>query len=185
MKCRILPSCLWLRQRSSSQGLSLLEVIVVVVIVGILAAIAAPSWLKYVANQRVTAARDEVRQGILLAQSSAIAHRSSWRFSIREIDDHLAWAIHPDSVDWSDVTVWNTLHSTVIFYDKDTTMVSKDGTYYVRFNYRGDVAYRLSTVTFDSVDGSATNKCVVISTLIGATRKGQEQLYPNGERYCY
>ncbi len=155
------------------------------VIIGILAAIATPSWLKYVANRRVTAVRDEVRQGILSAQSAAIAHRSSWRFSIREVDDHLAWAIHPNTITWQEVTVWNALHPSVTFYDSDTTMVSSGGTHYVRFNYRGDVAYRLSTVTFDSRDGTATNKCVVISTIIGATRKGQEHLHPNGKRYCY
>jgi Tfp pilus assembly protein FimT len=160
-------------------------VLTVVAIIGILAAIATPSWLQYVANRRVTAARDEIHLGITSAQSLAIANRGSWRFSIRDTGDHLEWTTHPDSVSWQDVTVWNALHSSVMFYDSDTTLLKKEGTYYTRFGFKGEVTVRLGTVTLDSRDGIAKNKCVVISTLIGATRKGEEHPYKNGNRYCY
>jgi len=173
------------RQYQLNKGFSLLEVLVVVAIIGIVAAIATPSWLKYLANRQVTAARNEVHQGILLAQSSAIAERRAWRFSIREVDDRLAWAIHPNAVDWKDVVAWNFLHPTVVFYDDDTTLLSKEGTYYTRFGFKGEVTVRLGTVTLDSRNGAAQNKCVVISTLIGTTRQGEEHPSPRGSRYCY
>lgn len=177
--------CSLFRRSLQSQGLTLLEVLVIVLIVSILAAIATPYWLQFLANRRVTAARDEIRQGILMAQNAAITHRSSWRFSIRSVDDHLEWTTHPDTVDWEEVAVWQSLHPAIVFDEADTTMASSGGTYYVKFGFKGEVRHRLSTVTLDSKNKIAQNQCVVISTLIGATRKGEEHVYPNGDRYCY
>lgn len=154
-------------------------------IVGILAAIATPSWVKFQATQEVTAARDELRQGIVQAQSAAISHRADWRFSLRQEGDRLKWTTHPNTVDWQDVQQWKALSSNIVLHPADTTLASSGGTYYVRFGFQGEVRYRLSTVTLDSKNGIAANRCVVVSTLIGATRKGKEHATPRGERYCY
>lgn len=159
--------------------------LVILIIIGILAAIAAPSWVKYQLNREVAAARDELRSGIIAAQNASITHRASWRFSIREVDDHLEWAVHANDVPWEDVQSWESLSPKVVLYPADTTLAQSGGTYYVRFGFQGEVIFRLSTLTLDSKNGIARNQCVIISTLIGATRKGKEHPFPNGDRYCY
>jgi hypothetical protein len=74
----------------------------------------------------------------------------------------------------------------VVLDPADTTLAKKNDVYYVRFGFHGEVKYRLGTVTLDSKNGLARNRCVIISTLLGATRKGEEQPFPNSnDRYCY
>lgn len=55
----------------NSGGFSLLEMIVIVIIVGLLGAIAAPSWLTLANRQRASTARDEVLQAVRTTQTTA------------------------------------------------------------------------------------------------------------------
>lgn len=175
-----------LQTRYQTSGFTLLEVLVVVIMVGVLATIAAPAWTRFMANQRLLKTQNEVRLAIQKAQNQAIQNRNTWRFSLREVGDHLEWAVHADAQDWQDVTVWQPLDDQIVLDTADTTLAQKDGVRYVRFGFQGQVIYRLSTVTFATESGLGQKRCVVVSTLIGATRRGEENLYPNDNgRYCY
>ena len=174
------------RNARRSKGFTLLEVLVVLVMISILVAIAVPAWHQFWANRQTTAARNELRLGIQQAQQAAITHRGAWRFSLREVDGRIEWAVHANEVDIENVNAWESLAPNIVLNSADTTLAKRAGTYYVRFGFQGDVEYRLSTLTVDTKDGVAKDKCVIISTLIGATRNGEEQLYANGNgRYCY
>ncbi|MGF1521723.1 MAG: Tfp pilus assembly protein FimT/FimU [Leptolyngbyaceae cyanobacterium] len=173
-------------KNGKTAGFTLLEILIVLVIVGIFGAIATPTWAKFLAGRRVTLTRDELHQGIQQAQSAAIAQRTSWRFSLRQRGDRWEWAIHPNTQDWRDVDGWQALDMNIMLEQLDTTLAKKQGVYYVRFGHLGEVKYRLSTVTVADKHDLTNARCVVISTLLGATRKGEEQLYPNPNgRYCY
>ncbi|MBE7386136.1 MAG: type II secretion system protein [Leptolyngbya sp. SIO1E4] len=174
------------RKRRSIAGFTLLEILVVLVMLGILAAISAPSWTRFQANRQVTLARDELRQGIQQAQSASMTQQSSWRFSLRKQAEQWEWAVHPNEQSWEDVSAWQPLNANITLAESDTTLAQQAGTYYVRFGFNGEVKYRLSTITLADKAGLTQNRCVVISTLLGATRNGEEHLYPNNNgRYCY
>ena len=173
-------------QSRQNKGFTLLEILVVLFIAGILGAIVAPTWGWFLANRQVIYARDELRQGIQQAQVKSITNRSSWRFSLRQRENHWEWTIHPNEQNWEDVSGWQPLNANIQLEISDTTLAQKNGVYYVRFGFMGEVKYRLSTVTVTTKNGLSKTRCVVISTLLGATRNGKEHSYANGnDRYCY
>ena len=59
------------RSRQSNDGFTLIEILVVVIIVGILSAIAAPGWLAFVNNRRIGTVRSQAADAIRKAQTDA------------------------------------------------------------------------------------------------------------------
>lgn len=71
------------RPCKSQAGFTLIELLVVVVLISVLAAIAAPSWLGFVQQRRVTAANDTVVRALQQAQSQAKSRKLTYSVSLR------------------------------------------------------------------------------------------------------
>lgn len=170
------------------RGFTLLEALVVIAMVGMVTAIAAPGWFGFLEKNRLTVASDKLYLVIREAQLEAQSKRTVWQFSLRERDDSIEWAVHPSAMPSSTVQ-WQTLESQSIRIDGETTFVSTSGTYYVRFDERGN-PHRLGRVTLSGKRFPSNKRCVIISTVIGATRKAKEKpapdpTYRTRDRFCY
>ena len=71
----------------SDAGFSLIEMLVVIVMVGVLAAIATPSWLNMMRSQRLGAAQDQALSAMREAQSKAKKEKRVWEACFRENTD--------------------------------------------------------------------------------------------------
>ncbi len=183
----------------STAGYTLLETIIIVTIVGILSTIIAPSWLNFIARQDLNTAQDQVYRAMLEAKSNATKDKITWQASFREVNNIVQWTTHPAS---SEEFIPSGLHwhelGENISIDKEknnkgeyeTTLDSPGtktitGPWRVQFNYHGNTNGQLGQITLISKNGGKTKRCVYVSTLIGAMRKGEEHSKANDGKYCY
>jgi len=153
-------------------GFTIIEALAVVVIIAILAAIAAPVWVKFAINREVKAARDQLHQGIRQAQTQAIARRVAWQFSVRE-SSQVEWAIHPHTEPLSTVSNWQQLSPKIVVDWDNTSSSDQDQVYAITFDFKGNVETR-SIITVEARSGIAKKQCVLINNLLGRTSQGQE-----------
>jgi prepilin-type N-terminal cleavage/methylation domain-containing protein len=167
-------------------GFTLIEILVAALIVGILSAIAAPSWLAYMSSQRAKDANERSFYAIRSAQSQAIQTRSTYRTSFRRVtisgETFVQYAIHPvpSGFTYSSIAnlVWETLPEFSLLDTTNTTLTSitVSGTtfYYAEFDFQG-VASALGRITFEATSGGLKESCTYISTLIGGMRIASDE----------
>ena len=173
-KCRVQPE---------ENGFTLLEVLVVVLIVGSLATVAAISWDTFVSLQALRNAENLLYNALHEAKSNAVRDSINWQVSFREKDNVSQFAIHPTerspvAADWRDlntrVRIIDTdinpkdLNYTTFYYNKKT------GEYRMQFNHHGNANGQLGKITVGLRRGGGAVRCVRVSTLIGAMRTAQD-----------
>jgi len=163
-------------------GFTLAEFMVVVALVGILMAIAAPSWLRFLDKQRLNSAQSVVHLGMQQAQRKAQQNHAEWQFSIREMDGSVEWAVYPAS---ALVVEWDEVGHSIVQLDAETTLQRSGSIRSIRFDQKGNIRSRLGRVTLSSRRFSDIKRCVYASTIIGALRQSKEQSTPRRGDFCY
>lgn len=172
-------------KKSLASGFTLLEMLVVVALIGIVGMLAMPRWLVFLDGNRLDTANGMLYSGIREAQIQAQAQSMVWQFSVRERHDSIEWATHPASVSPVDAHWKESLESHSIYIDGETTFANAGGVYYVRFDEDGNVQYRLGRITLSLKNNPTLKRCVIVSTVIGASRRSKEQATPRDGKMCY
>ncbi|MBD2293552.1 type II secretion system protein [Anabaena sphaerica FACHB-251] len=168
----------------SSSGFTLLENLIVLFLIGILAAILAPSWLSFVNTRRLNIAQSQVYQAIRQAQSQAKKDKLTVQASFREQNGILQWAVHPASLTPANA-VWNSLDSNIQL-DNETTLPESDNIKNIQFDDLGSVRKPpLGRITLSSKSGGKAKRCVFVSTILGTLRTAKENPTAESGRYCY
>ena len=199
------------RSSRSDAGFTILEILILLTLIGIFSAIAAPSWLMFINNHRLKQSLDRAYWGMEVAQSNAKRDKTSWQASFKQVEENIQLAIHKSDISPAKVPAneWKSLEYQIRINPNDTTLrkvnentnqvVTKDGTVWrAMFNYRGCPVYNktdecgltsihaLGNVTLSHPNLPKGDRCVIISTLLGHTRTSERQKKANQYgRFCY
>ncbi|MGA7937188.1 MAG: prepilin-type N-terminal cleavage/methylation domain-containing protein [Kovacikia sp.] len=186
-----------IRPNRSTAGFTLIEVLVVIIVIGILFAIASPGWESFLSRQRVGTAREQVLQAIRQAQSQARSTRTS---RVVYFDPNTANGLPRvtsapfqrggASVAVTALTGWKVLGGDGIQANSLKMSVSPaSANNQIIFDGNGAVAQPPTTsgsqtlpftvtVARGNTTATGTNRCVLVTTLLGATQTAEGSACP-------
>lgn len=188
-----------IRRRRAIAGFTLIEVIVVLLIIAVLVAIAAPSWNALLNRQRVGIIRDQAAQVIRQTQAEARRRNLAWVLVFDTSTDPPRFASQlqplgedertaPLLTDTSGITNWETLGKGEVKENQVEVATAPPGALnQIVFDANGAVdqvsaaqsraigtrPYIFAVNVRHRGGGDNANRCVIVDTLLGATRTAE------------
>lgn len=170
-------------RRNPIAGFTMVELLSVVATIGVVSAIATPSWQTFVNNQQLNTAQERAYYGLREAQSQAKLTKSNWQMSIREttVDGKAIaqWTIHPvypANINLHQLSNWQNFNPEITIDPDHSTLYRypsgvNQGIWRMQFNHQGHPNGQLGRVTLSPrKTKTSKHRCVFTSTLIGSLR---------------
>lgn len=169
------------RRKKNQSGFTIIEILVVVLMVGILSAIAAPTWLMFANRQKVRTVNDRVFNAIQEAQSQAKLTSLGTSLEFGEHQGIPAYRIYSTSLTSDEPPGadegWQTLDVNGEIKEGQITLqvIPPDDNTLLDFDHQGVILNNITEdnpfrVVVSSADNTVTH-CVLVRTTLGATQK--------------
>ena len=162
-------------KKKQIEGFTLIEMMVVVIIVGVLGAIAAPSWLSFLTRQKMNAVNSDLVSAIKDSQKDAIQQRSKRRLTFSAVGSSPSVAIsYPDVNSTVRYTTklgsdTSTLQLSVFQQNSSGSWIAAS-TPTLDFDYSGNVSSEVPYIVQvqpQDPSFSIPPRCVIVTTLLG------------------
>jgi len=179
--------------RKSDGGFTIIELLVIVLMLGILSAIAAPSWVAFINRQRVRTVNDRVFQSLRLAQSEAKRTKRDITVTFN-YDPTATPAVDPPTVTFDPPLATGSSNlklngggeikpGTIKLAINTPTPTTPPNS--IVFDYQGNLT-RGTTPFYVTVapSGGGTKQCVIVETLLGGMRTDEGTFNTATEQGC-
>ncbi|WP_448564909.1 prepilin-type N-terminal cleavage/methylation domain-containing protein [Trichothermofontia sp.] len=179
---------------SPTAGFTLIELLVVVVMLGVLAALAAPSWQTVMNRQRVATAQRDALIAIREAQANTQRDIRPWQACFRTNNNRVEVLVHPIAPPNNPLNCpanhpgWRYLagetSKDIQILAGNTNLPLRNGMPSVRFDFNGRltaagaassvVVGNGERITFAPKNQSGPRRCVILPSILGVARSGRD-----------
>jgi prepilin-type N-terminal cleavage/methylation domain-containing protein len=165
------------RRNDDNAGFSLIELMVVILMAGVLAAIAAPSWQAFTTRQRIKTVNNQVFQVIKLAQAEAKRTKQdvTLEFFQGTATEAPKYQISTEANPVSLNLEGEIKAGTIQIYAINSNTPSKLD---IKFDYLGTTKNAGFTAVTYLNDNKSSRRCVTVETILGTTRTPEKTACP-------